>query len=411
MENLLNHAPCGFLTLSEDGTILAINQTLLTVLEYDTDVLIGKNINHILTVPARIFYQLYFIPLIKADKPVEEMYISLQTANGEDIPVLINAIQRKNSLVIDCVLVQMHKRNEYENELLIAKKKAETALSEKRQANKELEVALHKLEMKQKELIELNKENQKFKLETQMELHLAKNIQETSLTKPIFTEGLQIEAFYQASSELSGDMYGFYHINPNQYGIIILDVMGHGISSALITMSLQSLFQRLILNGFRADIIFKELDNHLYRLFQENDETWHYCTAIYLFIDTDQRTIEYINAGHPPGLWQNSTGEQLELTSTSPPIGSFPGLTFKRRSLTYNKGGRILLYTDGVVDPYDSHLLTSLLENNQGITLTELKQKLVQLMKDEENGYHNNDDQCFILIDLKGVEEQNFCVK
>lgn len=402
MEDILNYAPCGFLTLSQKGSILAINQTLLTVLGYELDQLIGKNINHILSVPARIFYQLYFIPLISAEKPVEEMYISLASEKGEEIPVLINAVQRKNSHLIDCVFVKMNKRNEYENELLIAKKNAESALSAKRKANKDLEIALHKLEMKQKELIELNKENDKYKSETQMELHLAKNIQETSLTEPIVSERLQIEAYYKASSELSGDMYGFYTINPNQYGIIILDVMGHGISSALITMSLQSLFQRLISKGMRADVIFKELDNHLNRLFRKNEETWHYCTAIYLFIDTERKTIEYINAGHPPGLWQNSKGEQYELTSTSPPIGSFTDLTFKRNTLSYTKGGRLLLYTDGVVDPYDAHLLSSLLKDNPEVPITKFKNKLLQLIKEEENGFHKNDDQCFILIDLKG---------
>lgn len=400
MDPQLNLAPCGFLTLSEQGNMLSINQTLLDILGYDSNQLNNSHIHQILSSPARIFYQLYFIPLIKSGKRVEEMYISLKANDGEEVPVLINANQRNQNL-IDCVLVPMRKRNEYENELLISKKRTEAALAAKRKAHEELEIALQKLELKQKELIELNHENRRFKLETEKELHLAKNIQETSLTNPIVSECIEIDAYYHASSQLSGDMYGFYQISPSRYGIIILDVMGHGISSAMVTMSMQSLFQRLISKGTTADEIFEELDNHLHALFQKNDETWHYCTAIYLLIDTDKQRIEYINAGHPPGIWQDGNGEQLELASTGPPLGTFSGQSFKGEAFSYTNGGRLLLYTDGVLDPFDSHLITSLLKNNSTDPIHLLKEKLVQLMKDEEKGYHKNDDQCFILIDLE----------
>ncbi|MCF6137704.1 SpoIIE family protein phosphatase [Pseudalkalibacillus berkeleyi] len=402
MDEQLDHAPCGFLTLSMQGKILSMNQTLLNLLGYETNQLIGENINLILTVPARMFYQLYFVPLIKAERPVEEMYISLEAHNSEEIPVLINAVYRSNHDSIDCIIVPIQKRSEFENELLIAKKRTESALAAKRKANQDLEDTLDELEVKQAELIDLNEENMKFKIDTEKELRLARNIQETSLTEPIVQNEIVIDAYYKASSELSGDMYGFYQISPEKYGIMILDVMGHGISSALITMSLQSLFQRLILKGNKPAEIFEELDHHLQGLFQSNEETWHYCTAIYLFVDTNQQTVEYINAGHPPGIWQDHEGVQFELPYTNPPLGSFSGQTYKAERFSYNKGGRLLLYTDGVMDPFESHKLSSLFKKHPFDEFSLFKGKLLQLIKDEENGYHKNDDKCFILIDLIG---------
>lgn len=405
MEDRFNFAPCGFITLSEKGTVLSINQTLLTLLGYELEQLIGEEINLLLTVPARIFYQFYFVPIIRTGKPVEEMYISLKSSGGIEIPVLINAVQRKGINEIDCVLVPMHKRNEYENELLIARKKAETALTDKRKANEKLESTLMELEKKQEELINLNKENQTFKTETKKELHLAKIIQEASLTKAIENDSIQIEAYYKASSDLSGDMYGVYQINPHQYGVIILDVMGHGISSSLITMSLQSVFQRLISKGTSPDILMKELDNHLHALFQNNEETWHYCTVIYLLIDTFNQTVQYLNAGHPPALWQHNQDEQYELSSSCPPIGTFSDMVFEYETFNYKKGDRLLLYTDGVIDPYDSHHLSTLLMSYPTVPLEVLKERVLRLIK-QESSHHQNDDQCFILIDLKeGVEE------
>jgi sigma-B regulation protein RsbU (phosphoserine phosphatase) len=402
MDEQLDYAPCGFLTLSETGTILAINQTLLKILHYDQDSLIGQHINSILTVPARLFLQFYFFPLIKLEHRVEEMYISLENAKGEEIPVLINAIlkREKERTVLDCIMIPMHKRNEYENELLLAKKETEEALKAKHKSMAELETTLKKLEIQKEALLELNQENQKYKIETKKELELARIIQETSLTDPINNDQFQMEVFYNASGELSGDIYGIYQIDPYRYGIILLDVMGHGISSALITMTLHSLFQRLISAGFPVDLVMKELDSHLHKLFHNNEEARHYSTGIYLLIDTDKQKIDYVNAGHPPALWQDPDGKQIELCSTAPPLGTFEGVVFKTNTFTYKKGGRLLLYTDGV-DPLASNYLAPLLRNTASLPLCKLKQEILTCLHNEKNVYHKSDDESFILVDFK----------
>ncbi|MCP8617268.1 SpoIIE family protein phosphatase [Salirhabdus salicampi] len=398
MDELLNYAPCGYLTLDNEGHIHTINETLLDKLNYSFDQLKGKHMNNILSVPARLFFQLYFTPLINVEKQVEEMYISLISSDGKEIPVLINAHQRGNSKSVECVLIPMEKRNEYEDELLIAKKKAETALKEKDKINTELQNTLRTLEDKQEELIALNEQNQKFKHETQKELQLAKKIQETSLTAPIINKDIQIESYYKASSELSGDLYGFYQIDDNRYGIILLDVMGHGISSALVTMSLHSLFQRLITRGVTADIVMKELDKHLHTLFRNDEEAWHYCTAIYLVIDTKKKEVQFVNAGHPPAIWQDTSGKQQELKTKTPPIGTIEGISFESKSFTYKPGCKLLLYTDGVVDPYDASFLHTILKENRNRSLTSLKHELIHTIHQED--INIDDDQCFILVNL-----------
>ena len=401
MDEQLNHAPCGFLTLSENGIILSINRTLLKILDYTEDQLKGQHFNSLLTVPARLFVQFYFFPLIKLDHQVEEMYISLKSSKGEEIPVLINALQRiKEETAVECVLIPMRKRSEYENELLLAKKETEEALKAKDIANAELEATLGKLKIQTEELLELNKQNQKYQIETKKELELARVIQETSLTNRINNEKIQMEVFYNASGELSGDIYGIYQIDQHRYGIILLDVMGHGISAALITMTLQSLFQRLISSGAAADLVMKELDNHLHILFANNEEARHYSTGIYLIIDTDRKTINYVNAGHPPALWQAPDGKQAELGSTAPPLGTFEGIVFKTNTFSYRTGGRLLLYTDGI-DPLASNHLAPLVRKTISLSLSELKEEILQSLNNEKNVYHKSDDESFILIDVK----------
>jgi sigma-B regulation protein RsbU (phosphoserine phosphatase) len=403
MDEQLNHAPCGFATLSTKGIVLSINQTLSKLLGYDPQQLVGEHLNLILAKSARVFAQLYFFPLVTVQHQVEEMYLSLVNKSGEEIPVLINASLSRgaDNQVITCVMIPMRKRDEYENQLLTAKKITEGALKEKNEANANLEKTLNDLEENQLKLLEANKQNQKFKIDTQSELRLAKDIQEKSLPKSIFNDLVEIESYYHASKELSGDIYGFYQINDHQFGVILLDVMGRGISSALINMSLQSLFQRLITQGIATNVVMKELDNYLHTLFHHNQESWHYCTAIYLIIDTDKQTIKCTNAGHPPAVFQNAAGEQQEFFSTSPPIGTFAGMRFKIDTLQYDKGSRILLYTDGVSEPIGDQHLKRLLIASRPDSLGKVKENILKSLQAREGKKYTSDDQCFILIDLK----------
>ncbi|ANU21877.1 PP2C family protein-serine/threonine phosphatase [Planococcus donghaensis] len=403
MNEQLNQAPCGFLTLTKDGIILSVNETLLRVLDFSSDELVGQHINKTLTKSTRIFFHLYFMQLVTVQHRVEEMYLSLNSKHDEDTPVLINAVlnEQQDQEVISCIIVPIRKRSEYENQLLIAKKVAEDAFKEKEKAHLQLEIALQNLEANQKELLEINKQNQKYNLDTYRELQLAKKIQERSLTKPICNDSIHIESYYKASSGLSGDIYGFYKINEHQYGIILLDVMGHGISSALITMSLQSLFQRLISTGVSASMVMKELDHHLHTLFPSDESVWHYCTAIYLFIDTAKHTIEYVNAGHPPLIYQDSDGEQLELYASSPPLGTFDNIHFETKTFSYKKGSRIILYTDGVSESLEPEPINSLLLKHSALSLLQFKEKILHSLDNQKETNHKKDDQCFIVVDLK----------
>ncbi len=402
MDRLIENAPCGFITLAKDSKILSINETLVKLLQYpSSEVLIGKHLNVVLSNSSRVFIQLYFLPLIKAKHSVEEMYLSLMSANGEEIPILLNASLQKNNEII-CVIVPMHKRNALEDELINARKAAEKASHEKEKALLELEEALKILKSQQQELLESNQQNAKFKLDTERELQLAKKIQETALTQNIINDNIKILSYYHASKALSGDIYGFYQITPEKYGIILLDVMGHGISSALVTMSLQSLFQKLISQGVAPEIVMGELDGYLHELFQNNQDAWHYCTAIYLTIDTSTQTVEYINAGHPPAILQKKNGFLEELLATNPPLGTFENISFQSKTSSYTRGTRILLYTDGVSEAFMPNTLHCLLSGSSLVSLAETKELIQKALEDEANKFekYNNDDQCFILIEL-----------
>jgi PAS domain S-box-containing protein len=129
MDELLNHAPCGFLAFADDGTILNVNATLLGWLGYDEGELLGRHVETVLPPGGRIFYQTHFFPLLKLHQRAEEVYLSLRSAGGEELPVLVNAAraERGGAAVNDCVFVPMRQRRRFEDELLTAKREAEEA--------------------------------------------------------------------------------------------------------------------------------------------------------------------------------------------------------------------------------------------------------------------------------------------
>ena len=129
MDDLLDTAPCGFLSFTDDSKIVSVNATLLDSLGFELDELRGRHVETFLTVASRIFYQTHFFPLLKLHGRVEEVYFSLRAKNGAEAPVLANATrhERDGVAVYDCILMQMRQRNQYEDEILHAKKLAEEA--------------------------------------------------------------------------------------------------------------------------------------------------------------------------------------------------------------------------------------------------------------------------------------------
>lgn len=150
MQEQLNLAPFGYLVMDKKCGILVMNQTLREWIGEENS---PAHMHDLLTIPSRIYFQTYFSPSIKMHGRVNEMYLTLKTKN-EQIPVLMNTVERNEQY--ECVFVQMKVRDEYENELLLAKRNAERILRETDEAYLKLQGLLKEVEGKQQELVELN---------------------------------------------------------------------------------------------------------------------------------------------------------------------------------------------------------------------------------------------------------------
>jgi signal transduction histidine kinase len=133
MDPLLDTAPCGFLTVSDDGRVLAANATLGEMLATKTAQLIDRHVDSFFTAPSRIFYQTHVFPTLKLQGRVHEVYVTMRDSAGDDVPVMFNAVRkpREDRHVSDWVVMPMRQRDEYENLILQARKAAEAAIDAK----------------------------------------------------------------------------------------------------------------------------------------------------------------------------------------------------------------------------------------------------------------------------------------
>ncbi|GAB4025410.1 sensor histidine kinase [Spirosoma koreense] len=161
---LLNQLPGGYVCFSDEGILLGINQTLLDQLGYEATEVIGQSIERLLTIASRIFYQTHFYPLLKLQGKAEEIFLSLRMKTGEALPILLNAatIQQDDLLLHQCICLTVRQRQQYEEQILEAKRIAQQAQLE----NTELIAAKQALEQQQhlldEQLVELQQKNQEF---------------------------------------------------------------------------------------------------------------------------------------------------------------------------------------------------------------------------------------------------------
>src|SRR5687767_9030396 len=127
--DLLDRAPCGFVSYGDDGRVIHINATLLDRLGYTRDDVVGRHIETIFAVGSRIFHQTHFFPLVKLHGRAQEVFVLFRARDGSDVGMLCNAVRRERdgAPVTDCVLMEVQERRKFEDALVIARQAADEA--------------------------------------------------------------------------------------------------------------------------------------------------------------------------------------------------------------------------------------------------------------------------------------------
>jgi len=150
MEEQLDYAPVGYLVMDQELKIIEMNRTMIEMSHVDSA---PTHMHDLLTIASRVYFQTYFIPAIITHGAVSEMFLRLKGPEGP-IPVLMNTKERNG--FFECAFMEVPIRNEYENELLNAKREAEKISHATAEANSELQLLLDEVKYKQEELNVMN---------------------------------------------------------------------------------------------------------------------------------------------------------------------------------------------------------------------------------------------------------------
>ncbi|HEX4442686.1 MAG TPA: diguanylate cyclase [Galbitalea sp.] len=154
-ETLYEQAPCGFLSMTPSGTILKVNRTLLDWTGYERDEVVGKSLSGFLDKGSQLFYETRYIPVLRLEREVREVVMTIRRADGSLLPILVNSVlvspDPLGPEVIRTAVFDSTARRDYELELLHSRQAAQAsearvrvlqdAANEFAECNSEAEVA------------------------------------------------------------------------------------------------------------------------------------------------------------------------------------------------------------------------------------------------------------------------------
>lgn len=186
-------------------------------------------------------------------------------------------------------------------------------------------------------------------LRLQSELNQASDYVRSLLPKPL-TGKIKIEHQFAPSAQLGGDIFDYYWLDSNHLVVYLLDVAGHGVKSALLSISILNILRSQSLYNtdfYEPWIVLTELN----RVFQMNDAGDNYFTIWYGVISLEDRELVYASAGHPPGILitQDSTTMQY-LDNDNIPIGMLGKYDFEQGICSINTGDSLYIFSDGVYE-------------------------------------------------------------
>lgn len=258
------------------------------------------------------------------------------------------------------------------------------------------------------EVVNAMAEDLKERLLLQRSLDLARQVQQNLLPKnnPIL-EGLDIAGMSSYCDETGGDYYDFIqssNMGRNKIGIVIGDVSGHGISSALLMATTRGfLRQRFALQGSLAQIV---TDVNV-QLARDVGDSGNFMTMFFLTIDTQNMCLEWIRAGHDPAIIYDSNTEKVsELKGKGIALGVDQEYHFEENEkLHLRRGQIILLGTDGIWEArnragvmYGKNSVYKILKAHSHRNASEILDEITQSLAEYQKNVSAEDDITCVII-------------
>jgi sigma-B regulation protein RsbU (phosphoserine phosphatase) len=189
------------------------------------------------------------------------------------------------------------------------------------------------------------------------DLENAARTQLALLPKPIYAQSLKAWWAYRPAIFCGGDTFNFFSPLPDIWFFHSIDVSGHGLSAAMLSIHLQAHINSMSHSLYGGDITTDRLEQipatfarNLNTLVAATDSD-HYLTMLFGIIDLRNCVIYYVQAGHPHPYHYRSRQDELQLIETNGyPIGLLNDADWHTEQLTFEPGDRLIVYSDGLLE-------------------------------------------------------------
>lgn len=248
------------------------------------------------------------------------------------------------------------------------------------------------------------------------ELLLAREIQQAlagegfPTVTPDSPIGVRFGARYIPISGLAGDFFEVMQVADDCFGVLICDVMGHGVRSALIVAMLRGLLEKQRAQALDPSVFLQGLNDGLASILERAGTTM-FATAFYGVLDLPQRELRYACAGHPGPVIASRHGVRqiaCERVDKGPGLGLIRGAAYPARQLPLSQIDRMILFTDGVLEAenqsgelFFEKRLMEIIAAKADESLEPLLDGILSSVLAFSEGQHFDDDVCLLGIDLE----------
>ncbi len=179
----------------------------------------------------------------------------------------------------------------------------------------------------------------------------AKEIQELAVKCELPQDPrVSFETRYQPRDIVGGDFFCIEKLENSHYAVLVADARGHGVSAALYTMLLRSLWQEHRPELVSLARFMGVVNERLYTLVRGHD---YFGTAVLALYDAASGELRLVRAGHPAPLLLRANGKSGAIGSVHPALGLFPDTVYTETIEHLAPGDTLLLYTDGATELFD----------------------------------------------------------
>ena len=193
------------------------------------------------------------------------------------------------------------------------------------------------------------------------DLEAAAAIQKNLLPDALTLEGVRFSRMFCPSSFVAGDIFNYFAIGKGQVGFYLLDVSGHGVPAAMLSVSLSWMLSHMLHTEVdRSDTLSRHqmmaparVLERLNAIFQEGRTGGQYITMVYGVLDCGKHRLLLSQAGLPAPILCTRGGKTTQIGSGGFPVGLMPDMEYQEEAVDFYPGDRLFLHSDGVTESFN----------------------------------------------------------